>query len=344
MINNGHAARVWWGLDTCLILLLAMLAAGCATSTFVQPEEFDVGVLRERAETLVEQSVRVSAAIPSREQSHAIFGIDLSSRNIQPVWLEIENNSDLRLHFMRTGLDPEYFSPREVGFAFHGSLSDESKEQLDWHLEGLNFENPIAPGSTVSGFVYTNEDKETKFVRVDLLGRGWSGHLTLVVPVPDRLLSDGHIARLHAMLSESKPLHVKKASELRTQLEKLPCCTASEDGVEGLPLNVVLIGDLGALAPALARRHFHYTPTNPLYVFGRPQDISLRKGERWVAAQPHMLRAWLTNIRFQGMLVWVGQLRTPLGGRFAGDDDESLPLSDPDVDEARNDLVQDAIF
>lgn len=50
-------------------------------------------------------------------------------------------------------------------------------------------------------------------------------------------------------------------------------------------------------------------------------------------------------MRFQGKLVWVGQISTPKGGRFAGaTSDGSLPLIDPDVDEARNDLVQDLIY
>jgi hypothetical protein len=147
------------------------------------------------------------------------------------------------------------------------------------------------------------------------------------------------------MIAEAKPLHAEDESQLRSLLEKLPCCAAGKDGVQGEPLNVVLIGDLDAAGPALARRHFRYTPVSPLYVFGRPQDISLRKMGRWVAAQPHVLRAWLTKIRFRGKLVWIGQINMPKGGRFAdASSDGSITAIDPDVDEARNDLLQDAIY
>jgi hypothetical protein len=261
------------------------------------------------------------------------------------VWLEIENNSDRLVYFLRTGLDPEYFSPREVAFAFYGSMSGEDKKRLVEHIESLDFRDPNGPRSTVSGFVFTNEDQETKFVSVDLLSRGWSSHLTLLVPIPERSLSEDHVAKIHAMIAKAKPLHVEDESQLRSLLEKLPCCTASENGVEGEPLNVVLIGDLDATGPALTRRHFRYTPVSPLYVFGRPQDISAKKVRGWVAAQPHVLRVWLTKMRFQGKLVWVGQISTTKGGRFAGPtSDGSLPLIDPDVDEARNDLVQDLIY
>ena len=332
-------------MHTILIVCLVTFTGGCATTTFVRPAIVDPGALRQRAETAVADDIRVSAAIPSREESMAILGIDLSEKKIQPVWLEIENNSDRPVYFLRTGLDPEYFSPREVAFAFYGSMSDDDKKRLIQHIESLDFRDPIDPRSTVSGFVFTNEDQESKFVSVDLLSRGSSSHLTLVVPIPERSLTEDHIAKIYAMIAEATPLHVENESQLRLLLEKLPCCTASENGVQGEPLNVVLIGDLDATGPALVRRHFRYTPVSPLYVFGRPQDISAEKVGRWVATQPHVLRLWLTKIRFQGKLVWIGQISMPKGGRFAGAaSDESLPVIDPDVDEARNDLVQDAIY
>jgi hypothetical protein len=332
-------------MPTVLIVCLVMFAGGCATTTFDRPTYIDPGALRKRAETVVEDNVRVSAAIPSREESAAIFGIALSEKKIQPVWLEIENRSDRRIFFLRTGLDPEYLSPREVAFAFSGSMADDDKKRLVQHVESLDFRDPIDPHSTVSGFVLTNEDQETKFVSVDLLSRGWSSHLTLLVPIPERSLAEDRIAKIQTMIAEAKPLRVDDETELRALLEKLPCCTASENGVQGKPLNVVLIGDLDAMGPALLRRNFRYTPTHPLYVFGRPQDFSANKGNRWVAAQPHVLRLWLTKIRYQEKLVWIGQVSTPKGGRFAGAAiDELLPVIDPDVDEARNDLLQDVIY
>ena len=328
-----------------LSVCLFVFVGGCATTPFHLPENFDPSALRERAESIVEHDIRVSAAMPSREETIAMFGIDLSLKKIQPVWLEVVNNSDRQLHFLRTGLDPEYFSPREVAFAFQASLSDDDKQRLGQHMESLDFVNPVKAHSTVSGFIYTNEDKETKIVSVDLLSPGWSSHVTLFVPNPERTLSEDRLARIQAMISEREPIHLEDESKLRTLLEKLPCCTADENGSQGAPLNVVVIGDLQATGPALLRRHFRYTPASPLYVFGRPQDIAAKKGARWVAAQPHILRIWLTNIRFQGKLVWIGQITMPLGGRFAAAaSDGSLAAIDPDVDAARIDLVQDAIY
>ena len=133
------------GMRVFFALLVAIIAGSCATGTFERPAGFDDGALRARAETVTEEGVRVSAAIPSREEIDAIFGVDLTSKSIQPIWLEIQNDTDRRLHFLRTGLDPEYFAPREVAFLFYGSLSDEGRRQLDEHLEALDFENPVEP-------------------------------------------------------------------------------------------------------------------------------------------------------------------------------------------------------
>jgi len=328
-----------------LIACMVTLSGGCAVSAFQQPEQFDARYLRKRAESVVEDSIRVSAAVPGREESAAIFGIDLSEKNVQPVWLEIENNSGRSVYFLKTGLDPEYFSPREVAFAFYGSLSEEGKKHLVEHIEGLHFRDPIDPHTTVSGFVFTNSDRETKFVSVDLLSPGWSTHLVLLTPIPEGSLTDNKIETILTMIAQATPLQVNDESGLRSLLEKLPCCSSDEHGVQSEPLNVVLIGELEATGAALTRRRFRYAPATSRYVFGRAQDLSLKKGNRWVAAQPHVLRVWLTNMRYREKLVWIGQISTTLGGRFAGTaSDESPIVIEPDVDETRNDLVQDAIY
>lgn len=339
---NGDS---WRSVAAALLVWLTLLAGGCATDSFREPPTFDVSALRERAEVAVEGNVVVFAAVPSLEESETIFGIDLSKKSIQPVWIEIDNQTDGALHFLRTGLDSEYFSPREVAFAFGESLSDEGKKRLIQHIERLDFRNPIGPRSTASGFVFTNESPGTKFVSVDVLGERWSSHVKLMAPVPERSISSDRIAKIHERIAETESLNIETESKLRARLERLPCCASGATGIQSLPLNVVLIGKLAAVGPALLRRGFRYEPVSPLYVFGRPQDISGRKVGGWVAAQPHVLRMWLADFRFQGQLVWVGQISTPLGGRFADPvDDEALRIMDPDVDAVRLDLIQDMLY
>lgn len=325
---------------------VATLATGCATGSYVEPAPFDDRPLRERAESIAEEGIRVSATIPSSEESRAIFGVDLLEKGIQPVWIEIENDTSRLLYFLRTGLDPEYFAPREVAFALSESMTTEAKRSLVERIESLDLRDPIKPRSTISGFVFTNRDRESKFLGVDLLSRGWSTHLTLVVSSPDRTLSEEKIDRLLEMIAGATPVRSDDASELRELLEKLPCCVSDENGVQGEPLNVVIVGAPEATGPALVKRGFSYAPASPRYVFGRPEDISLKKGTKaWVPAQPHLLRVWLTDIRYQDKPVWIGQISMPLGGRFAEPTtDDGLSKIDPDVDAARIDLLQDAFY
>ncbi len=310
-----------------------------------RPDSFNDAALRARAKTVAEGGIRVSATIPSPEESRDIFGVDLEKKGVQPLWLEIQNDTDRQLYFLPTGLDPEYFSPLEVSFGYHARFSDDANAQLDEHIERLGLRNIIDPRSKESGFVYTNRDKASKFVAVDLVGWKWTKSLNLVVPAPGRKIAEDHYERLFQMISRSDLVETDDESHLRELLEQLPCCVSSEDGAQGEPLNVVLVGNLEDAAPAFIRRSYHFAPAAPRYLFQRSQDVSVSKRERWVASQPHLLRAWLTTIRFRGRPVWVAQVGMPLGGRFARTAEDGAPLPiDPDVDEARNDLVQDLIY
>jgi hypothetical protein len=344
MKKKFRVVSVWWYIYIIIVMYIVMIIMACA-ATFERPGLFDDKSLRKRSQTIAEDGIRVSATVPRLEESKAIFGIDLEKKKIQPLWLEIENNTDRQIYFLPTGLDPEYFSPREVSFGFHRSFSKSVNTQLDDHIESLGFRYIINPHLTSSGFVFTNSDEGSKFVTVDLIGREWTKSFTLIVPTPDRKFSEDRYNRLSSMITSSELIEAEDDSRLRELLEQLPCCTSSKDGVQGEPLNIVLIGDFQDIAPAFVRRNYRYTPVAPMYVFKRSQDVSVSKRDRWVTAQPHVLRAWLTTISFQNKPVWIGQVSTPIGGRFAhATADGKAPCIEPFVDEARNDLIQDIIY
>ncbi len=328
-----------------MVLFLVALLGACATP-YRRPDPVEDTALRARAKTVAEEGIRVSGTIPSPEESRAIFGIDLEKKGIQPLWLEIENDTDRLLFFLPTGLDPWYFSPLEVSFGYHARFSDDANAQLDEHIQSLHHRLIIDPHSKESGFVYTNKDEYNKFARVDLVGREWNKSLTLIVPTPGAEVgAEESWDRLFQKVARSGTVETDDESRLRELLEKLPCCTADKEGVLGEPLNLVLIGGARNMVPAFIRRNFRQTPTEPRYLFQRTQDYSVGMRDLWVAAQPHLLRVWLTTIRFRGEPVWVAQVSSPLGGRFASrEDDGAAQRIDPDVDEARNDLVQDLIF
>jgi hypothetical protein len=334
----------WCCVGLSMVVCFVMIIGACATH-FERPGPFDNTDLRHRAQTIVEDSIRVSAAVPDLEESRAIFGVNLEGKNIEPLWLEIENNTDRQIYFLESGLDPEYFSPREVSFGFHKVFSKSTNKQIDNHIESLGFHNIINPHSTSSGFVFTNSDEGSKFVSVDLIGREWTKSFTLIVPTPSRKLPVDRYSRVSRMIASSEMIEVKDEARLRELLEKLPCCTSSKDGVQGEPLNIALIGDILDISAAFVRRNYRYSPVAPKYVFQRQQDVSVSKRDRWVAAQPQVLRAWLTTIRFQDKPVWIGQISSPFGGRFARVTEEGKDeYIEPFVDEARNNLVQDIVY
>ena len=48
----------------------------------------------------IERNVRVATAVPSADETEEIFGSNLYRRNIQPVWLQIENLGETTLMFL----------------------------------------------------------------------------------------------------------------------------------------------------------------------------------------------------------------------------------------------------
>lgn len=320
------------------------MLASCAIS-YQRPPPYDDTALRERAKSAVEDGIQVSAAIPTLEESKAIFGVDLMRRNIQPLWLEIRNDTDRQMFFVPTGLDPEYFSPLEVAYGFHKPYNDQGRERFNRYIESTAIRLRIDPHSTVSGFLFTNPDEDSKLVTVDLFGLKWTRSITLIVPTADREIVEGYYERLIKTRERLGYVDVEDESRLREALERLPCCTTGPNGQKGEPLNLVLIGALPETGAAFIRRNYRVDTAAPWYVFDRPQDLTLSKRDRWVPAQPHVMRAWLTNIRFRGRPVWIAQVSTPLGGRFASEIiSDAGPRIDPNVDEARIDLVQDMIY
>ena len=89
---------------------------------------------------------------------------------------------------------------------------------------------------------------------------------------------------------------------------------------------------------------YRYAPVSPLYLYQRRQDIALQKPRKNIYRRNH-LRLWLSNLRYDGKPVWIGQVSRDIGISFST---KNWWLSnhdiDSDVDEARNFVVQDLIL
>ncbi len=347
VMNKKHTTKIKQSIVVGIAICLAFMMNACAT--FKPPAAVNEAPIKGRAQTEEANGIRVSTALVSDEEARRIFGIDLSKKSIQALWLAIENNSDRPLLLLPTAIDPEYYAPLEVAFAFHKSFATASNKALDDHLLKLNFpiRSLILPGRRSSGYVFTSRTEEVKALDVDLLGNDFSQNFTFFAPNPNSTRGHAILKKLDPLYSATELQNVESEADLRRILEQLPCCVSQEDsGLSTEPLNVVIIGDVDDWTTAFIRRGYHYQPLNPRFALGRIQDVSGNKLSRgYIKKQAHTIRIWQTPIRYRGQPVWVAQTSSRLGGRFAGktDSEVTLPL-DPYVDEARNDLTQDLAY
>ena len=327
-----------------LALILA-IAGGCASQQFVPTQEIESAPFIERSKTRSDGPVRITAAVPSAEETLELFGLDLYAQGIQPVWLSAENVSDRRLRVAIRSLDDEYFSPLEVAWLNHGGHSKEGKAAMDrWFYEN-QMPRYIAPGSTGSGFVFTHLTDGSKGFNVDINQTGDTYHFTFLLPIPgynpDYMEVD--FAELYAD-SEIVDLDL---DGLRAALSEHECCSTDESGEQvGDPLNVVIVGTGIALRRALLRgewleseadspdialaRTHHYR--------GRPPDGTFHKS-RPGSSERKELRIWLSPLRYEGVQVWVGQVSYDMSGVVGEGAFENYQI-DPDLDAARMFLLQ----
>ena len=338
------------------LAMLVLFLQGCATT---QPTSVDPLAYKSRTKSITYEDVTVTVAVPTISEAQALYGVDLASKHIQPVWVKVKNDSDDIYWFLPSGLDPDYFFPSEAAFVFKTDNEN---------FQELQFKNPIRPGSTQSGFVLVNLDEGFKAIDIDLISRKEVKSFSFITNDPG-FKADFKLVNFETLYSTEDIINIEDEEELRKKLEDLPSFTTNADGDEyGDPLNLVLIGEPNDIVPALVRRNWHateitwsraimrtiksflqgeryrYSPISPLYVFGRPQDIGWQKARRTINERNHM-RFWLSPIRFRGKKVFVGQISRDIGVKFTLKSPTiSTHVIDPDVDEARRYFVEDLAY
>jgi hypothetical protein len=321
-----------------------MLTTACAT-TWQPAIEASADPLRARAVTASAQDVRVSAAVLSADDSRRMLGADIPATGMQPVWIEVHNGSQRALWLLRSGVDPDYFSPLEVAWSLHAKFAGDTNAKIDDWFKAQEFTNPIGPGETRSGVVFTNPQPKTRVLNIDLVSNGLLVPFSLFLPVPGSA-GDDFIARLGSLYTDAQVTNYQDADSLRAALERLPCCASDARGTPaGDPLNLVVVGELADIGAAVSRRGFRRAALqfdDEQRLYGRRPDIVLRKYAQG-GAPPTWVRAWLAPMRFQGHPVFVAQVGRPRGGRFVAPDDAE-PILHPDVDEARTLLIEDMLY
>jgi hypothetical protein len=352
------------GLHALVLAVVLAVAAGCAP--FVPPApvgpRFASGI-----QTREEGTVRVDVAVLSDEEIQHHFGVPAGARDIQPVWIRIENRGSDTVYLLQRDLDPDYFSPAEAAYRNRSWFAGARNRAMRAHFERHAVPRFIRAGETVSGFVFATRDEGLKAVTVTILGERWSKEFRFTVPIPGARIDYEQVdfARLYR---EAELVALEDEAAFRAALAALPCCAMDRHGrPQGDPLNLVLVGDRLVVLSALVRMgwdvtealdaatawktftafvlqtRYRYSPVSPLYLFGRRHDMALQKARETIDQRNH-LRLWLSPLRHRGHPVWVGQVSRDIGVYFTLRTwNLTTHAIDPDVDETREYLGEDLL-
>jgi hypothetical protein len=345
-----------------LSLLLAGTPQGVAEERGQLFQGQNVPAPNERLYSQTERDLVVSTAVPSAEETRSIFGADLYRKNIQPVWVQVENRGDKTLFLTPIGMDPAYYTPRESASRIREDADAQQSSQLE--RSGVT-RLLVAPRSIQSGYVFTQVDEGTKSFNVDVIGGGEPYLMSFFVPVPGLKL-DHYEVDIKGMYSGQEIIDVD-LPQLVAELERLPCCVRDVAGEDrGDPLNLVFIGETQDIyyaflragwdqtetiygaslfktaASALTGGRYRYSPVSALYVFGRSQDVALQRARSSINERNH-LRIWLTPLRLEGKPVWIGQISRDIGVHFTWRTITTHKI-DPNVDETREFLLEDMAY
>ena len=349
----------------CIVVVALVLTAGAALGNdqkATRPTE--VPPPNDRTHVNTVRGVRVTTAVPSAEETQAIFGEQLYRRNIQPVWVQIENMGDETLWFLPVGLDKAYFTPIETSYRYQNRiriLNPVTNRNFYKHRMRIKIE----AGGVRSGYVFTRVDEGTKSFNVDVMSASTMYSMTFFVPVPGLRLD--HYDVDWKNLYPAEALTDVDLAGLVEYLESLPCCVRDKkDKVSGDPLNIAVVGNLqdvyygflragwdetetiyGAslwktLKSAIGGGEYRYSPVSALYVYGRAQDVALQKARTSIDERNH-LRLWMTPVRYEGKPVWIGQISRDIGVRFTRKTITTHKI-DANVDETREYLLENLAY
>ncbi len=323
------------------VLALAVGLAGCGGKAYVY-EPVDSGRFLSTTEQQAEGPIRVSTAVPGREETERIFGIDLYDQGIQPVWLQIENSGNSLARYALVSTDPDYFAPLEVSYINRRGYSKEARASMDERFHNLAMPRFIGADETRSGFVFTNADQGAKGFNVDVFSGGESYNFTFLLRVPG-FEPDYARIDLESVYADGEIVDYK-GDALQEAIRNLPCCSGDKLGEEsGEPINLVLVGEGEELLRALLRSGWRETSVEeaaalaPQYLYGREQDAIFRY-ETVGGDGFYELRLWKAPFRSDTDEVYTGQARHFF--RWIG----SVTRLDADVDNARNFAIQKFLY
>jgi hypothetical protein len=162
-------------------LVAFVLTSGCYSFS---PRPQQGAGFMQRAQRQTHDGVTVTVAVPSAEEAAAVFGVPLHRREIQPVWVRVENREDADYVLLAADMDPDYFSPQEVAWMFRSGFSAQAERAMQVYLDETAMPLHVPARGTVEGFVHTNQDYGVKYVSLVLYHPGCMKTFDFVVSVP----------------------------------------------------------------------------------------------------------------------------------------------------------------
>lgn len=223
----------------------------------------------------------ITLAVLDDRESDRFFGVSLSRRGIQPLWLHIENHSSQLYRLRLASIDPNYYTPLEAAMVNHYRIMTRILRfgVLAWFFLPILILLPlrilaawtanlrmnayfqehgigsglIRPGSELIGFVFTSHDAGSKQVAIQLLGGEGVKEFSFSIPIPGLRVDHG-TKRFDELSKPCETIECDEA-ELRQRLAAMPATTTNRRGtVHGDPLNLVVVGELDTLIDGFGGR------------------------------------------------------------------------------------------
>ncbi len=344
--HRHHPGRCGAITRTSLMLATVLTLFACAG---FEAKEVDVDSYRQRAIVDTEGPITISAAVPDPQETEQLTGLDLYDQGIQPIWLEIKNDSDEMVRVALWSIDRDYFSPIEVAYMNRSGLSSGGEADMQRWFYETRLQRYIAPGETRSGFVYTHATRGTKGFNIDVFGDRKTYNFTFFVPMPG-FTADYMIVDFDNLYPEELILHTDPDDVIglyKGLNDLVICCSTDEKGTRmGEPLNIVFIATGLAVRRSMLRADWHETAANDPstararehHYRGRPPDATFHK-YRPDGGERKELRLWLAPGKVGDAYIWLAQVSNNIS--TAGQKSDAIDYHiDPDVDDARRFTIQ----
>ena len=296
------------------LLFLVLVLASCASAPY-QGVEVDSQSFLDRVVTQEQENLRVSASVPTADESFALTGLDLYEQGIQPVWLNIENRGSDRARVALWSIDSEYFSPIEVAYMNRKKFSKEGYQDMERWFYSNGLPRFIPPGESRSGLVFTHLRPGTKGFNLVLFSDKTAHDFTFFVPLPG-FVPDFMKVDFDSLYADHEIQEFDRQGLQHMLENELPCCAAVDTGEsKGMPLNVVMIGSGPAIRRAMLRGAWLETSSDPEVAVGvRSQRFEGRQPDavfskkRLDGNERIIVTLWMAPWQINADQIWVGQV------------------------------------